>query len=150
MSNIIDFGGMTQVVNKLKVGAAKPGREKDATLVGLSSRGVGYDTGTGGTVTQTTSITTAVTLNKLCGSITTVSATTAAGAEDTFTVNNNQVTANDVVVVTQRYSGAGTPQVYVSNVANGSFNITISNLHASSALNAALTINFMVLANTTA
>lgn len=149
MSNIMDFGGLTAVVHKLRVGASKPGQEKDATLIPISNRGLGYDTGAGGAVTQTTSITTSVTLNKLCGSITTVSATTAAGAEDTFTVNNNQVTVNDVILVTQRYSGAGTPQVYVSNVANGSFNITISNLHASAALNAAITINFVVITSAT-
>lgn len=99
----------------------------------------------GGTVSQATSITTGVTLNKLTGQITTQAASTAAAAEDTFTVTNSQVTAKDVVVLSTTYAGAGTPVVYCSKVAAGSFNITISNLHASAALDAALVINFVVL-----
>lgn len=99
----------------------------------------------GGTVSQATSITTGVTLNKLTGQITTQAASTAAAAEDTFTVTNSQVTAKDVVVLSTTYAGGGTPIVYCSKVAAGSFNITISNLHDSAALDAALVINFVVL-----
>ena len=44
-----------------------------------------------GTVTQATSITTAVTLNKRSGIVTTVSSTLAANAEAEFTVNNSFV-----------------------------------------------------------
>lgn len=99
----------------------------------------------GGTVTQATSITTGVTLNKLTGQITTVASTLAAAAEATFTVTNSQVTAKDVVVLSTTYAGAGTAQCYCSKVAAGSFDITLTNLHASAAFDAALTINFVVL-----
>ncbi len=98
----------------------------------------------GGTVTQTTSSSTPVTINKYTGQITTVALTTAAGAEEVFTVNNNKVRATDVVVVSTTYSGAGTPAVSVKGVANGSFVIVITNLHASAALDAAMTINFAI------
>lgn len=110
-----------------------------------ATAGVGYATGAGGAVTQATSITTGVTLNTVTGQITTVSAATAAGAEDTFTVTNSAVAATDVVPVTTTYAGAGLPLVYCSKVAAGSFNVTISNLAAVSALDAALVINFVVL-----
>lgn len=106
--------------------------------------GLGYATGAGGAVTQATSITTGVTLNKATGQVTTVAATTAAAAEDTFTVTNSVMAATDVVVLTTTYAGAGTPIVYCKKAAAGSFDVTISNLHASAALDAALVINFAI------
>jgi hypothetical protein len=100
-----------------------------------------------GTVTQATSITTGVTLNKLAGAITTVSQTIAAAAEATFTVTNSTVAATDVVVVNiKSTSSAGGPFLaYVSAVAAGSFNITITNPHASAAGDNTLVISFVVL-----
>lgn len=109
------------------------------------SPGIGYATGAGGAVTQVTSISTAVTLNKVCGRVTTVAATTAAAAEDIFTVNNSEVNNTDVVVVSTTYAGGGTPLVYVKKVLNGSFDIAISNLAAAAALDAALVINFAII-----
>lgn len=109
-----------------------------------ATAGVGYATGAGGAVTQATSITTGVTLNTVTGQITTVTAATAAGAEDTFTVTNSAVALTDVPLPTTTYAGAGLPLVYCSKVAAGSFNITISNLAAVAALDAALVINFVV------
>lgn len=101
--------------------------------------------GVGGAVTQATSASTPVTINKYTGQITTVALTTAAGAEEEFTVNNSKVKATDVVVVSTTYAGNGTPAVSVKGVADGSFKIVITNLHASTALNAAMTINFAVI-----
>lgn len=108
---------------------------------------LGYITGekVGGAVTQITSASTAVTLHKPCGSVTTVALTTAAAAEEVFTVNNSQVLATDVVVVSTTYNGAGTPIVSVQAVANGSFKVIVTNVHASNALNAVLTLNFAII-----
>lgn len=114
------------------------------------SIGIGYATGAGGAVTQITSSATAVTLNTVCGQITTVALTTAAAAEETFTVNNSQCLATDVVVVSTTYNGAGTPVVSVQAQAAGSFKINITNLHAANALNAVLVINFAIIRNVTA
>lgn len=100
--------------------------------------------GVGSTVTQATSITTGVTLNKMCGRITTVASTLAAAGEATFTVTNSKVTAKDIVLVSTTYAGAGTLQVYCSKVAAGSFDITLANLHAANALDAVVVINFAV------
>jgi hypothetical protein len=84
--------------------------------------GVGYATGAGGAVTQLTSRTTGVTLNKTTGAITMFSAagtTTAA----TFTVTNSTVAATDVVILNQK-SGTDLYDLMVTAVAAGSFNIT--------------------------
>jgi hypothetical protein len=84
--------------------------------------GVGYATGAGGAVTQLTSRTTGVTLNKTTGAITMFSAagtTTAA----TFTVTNSTVAATDVIILNQK-SGTDLYDLMVTAVAAGSFNIT--------------------------
>lgn len=88
--------------------------------------GIGYATGAGGAVTQATSRTTGVTLNKVAGAITLVSAagsTTAAS----FTVTNSAVGANDVVLVSQK-SGTDKYRVAVTAVAAGSFEITFNTI----------------------
>jgi hypothetical protein len=84
--------------------------------------GVGYVTGAGGAVTQLTSRTTSVTLNKTAGAITLFSAagtTTTA----TFTVTNSTVAATDVIILNQK-SGTDLYDLMVTAVAAGSFNIT--------------------------
>lgn len=110
-----------------------------------NTNGLGYSSGAGGAVTQETSASTGVTLNKLCGQITTVALTTAAAAEEVFTVTNSYVDATDVVIVSTTYAGAGTVVVSTKKVAAGAFDITIANLHASNALNAVVVINFAVI-----
>lgn len=125
----------------------------DGYLAKGKTTGIGFKTGygAGGTVTQASSITTGVTLDKLCGQIVTVSTTLAAAAEADFVVTNSKVAATDVVVVCiASTSSAGTPVAVVAAVAAGSFTIRLSNLHASAALDNTLTINFMVLKGVTA
>lgn len=97
-------------------------------------------------VTQDTSITTGVTCNAMTGVITTVSQTVAGGAEAEFTVTNSEVKATDVVVVCiKTHTSAGEFIAAVTAVADGSFKIRLSNLHASTAGNNVLVINFVVL-----
>lgn len=97
-------------------------------------------------VTQATSITTGVTCNAYSGVITTVSQTVAAGAEAEFTVTNSKVAATDVVVACiKTHTSAGSFVVAVSAVAAGSFKLQLTNLHASTAGNNVLVINFIVL-----
>lgn len=85
---------------------------------------IGYLTGAGGAVTQTTSRTTGVTRNTICGAITLVSAAGSA-AWQSFTVTNSQVAATDVVIVSQK-SGTDLYQIFVTNVAAGSFKISFA------------------------
>ena len=98
----------------------------------------------GATVTQLTDRSTGVTINAPAGQITMNAASLAAAAEATFTVTNSFVTATSVPIVALTALTTGTPQVYVSAVAAGSFNITITNLHASTADTTADVINFIV------
>lgn len=109
------------------------------------SQGLGYQTGSGGTVSQQTDRTTAVTLNTLCGQITTQATSLAAAAEVEFTVNNTKVAATDTIIVNITPGGTGTPQAYVSNVSANSFKITITNLHSATADTSADVINFAVI-----
>jgi hypothetical protein len=101
--------------------------------VKTNAGGIGYSSGAGGTVTQLTSKATGVTLNTLCGQITTFSAALAAAAEATFTVTNSQVAATDVIIVNHKSGGtSGAYLVSVSAVSAGSFSITYSNVSTAS------------------
>ena len=111
-----------------------------------ASGGVGYATGAGGAVTQLTNRSTGVTVNAICGAITTDATSLAAGAEATFTVTNSSVAIGDVVVASLRSGAtAGTSIPAVTAVAAGSFAITLTNLHASTADTGASIINFAVI-----
>lgn len=96
-----------------------------ATLARAASTGaLGYATGAGGAVTQLTSRTTGVTLNKLTGAITLFAAAGSATAA-TFTVTNSTVAATDTVIVSVK-SGTNVYLAWVTAVAAGSFNITFN------------------------
>lgn len=84
--------------------------------------GLGYGTGSGGAVTQITSRTTGVTLDKTNGAITLVSAAGSTSWQ-TFTVTNNKVAATDTIIVNQK-SGTDLNEIHVTAVAAGSFNIS--------------------------
>jgi hypothetical protein len=111
------------VLTTPNIGAAT-GTSLTATgaIVSTGTAGVGYATGAGGTVTQGTSRTTGVTLNKRCGAITMFSAAGSATAA-TFTVTNSTVGVNDVIILNQA-SGTNLYDLLVTAVAAGSFNIT--------------------------
>jgi hypothetical protein len=107
--------------------------------------GNGYATGAGGAVTQATSKSTGVTLNKVCGQITTHNAALAAATEVSFTVTNSAVAATDVVAAS--IASGGTASAYavgVTATSAGSFVITITNLSGGS-LSEALVLNFAVI-----
>ena len=101
-------------ISEVKIGASLP--------VLVSSGGLGYDTGNGGTVTQLTSRTTGVTLNKLCGEITLFSAAGSA-TPASFTVTNSQLAATDIVALNVK-SGTNTYIAMVTAKAAGSFTVT--------------------------
>lgn len=85
---------------------------------------LGYGTGVGGSVTQATSRTTGVTLNKVVGAITLVSAAGSASWQ-TFTVTNSVVAATDIIIVEQK-SGSDKNMIFVTAIAAGSFDITFA------------------------
>ena len=114
-------------------------------LLGSAGSAVGYSTGTGGTVTQATSKSTGVTLNKRCGQITMNNAALSAAAEVSFTFTNSTIAATDVVV-TAISSGAtaGAYNTHVDAIAAGSCRISITNFSAGP-LSEAIVINFVVI-----
>lgn len=110
----------------------------------------GYDTGSGGTVSQNTSRTTAVHLDKTNGEIVTFNSTLATGNAVVFTVQNSTVTAKDAILLSLQNSfAAGTLTYFVQNVQNGSFDIMYVN-NGGSSINVSLTFNFAVFSVVTA
>jgi hypothetical protein len=95
-----------------------------AVLSSSSTAGVGYSTGAGGTVTQITSRTTGVTLNKITGAITLVSAAGSV-AWQSFTVTNSAVAATDTIICNQ-VSGTDLNMIHVTAIAAGSFRISFA------------------------
>jgi hypothetical protein len=114
----------TSMVMVTPVIGAATGTSLTATgvIASTGTAGVGYATGAGGAVTQITSRTTGVTLNKTAGAITLVSAAGSATAA-TFAVTNSTVAATDVIILNQK-SGTDLYDLLVTAVAAGSFNIT--------------------------
>ncbi len=123
-TSAFDFSGGTGIF-KTSTGAVTLGGAVTATSSVLStsaSGGIGYATGAGGAVTQITSRTTGVTLSKITGAITLVSAAGSA-TPATFTVTNTAVAATDTIIVNQK-SGTDLYEIFVTAVGAGSFNIT--------------------------
>lgn len=115
----------------------------DARLI--DSRKPAFVTGDGGTVTQQTNKSTAVTLNKLCGDITMNAAALAAGAIVTFTLNNNQVVATDQIVATHHSAGTAGPYLLTARATGaGTATISVRNTSAGS-LSEAIVIRFTVI-----
>ena len=117
----------------------------------LTSSGgnIGYVTGAGGTVTQITSQTTAVTLNKLAGMVQMFSGTSIAHeTAAVFQVNNSLVAQSDVVIASIRSGISGTnTQASIVEVGSGYFKITVANNNGSGAAEtgSAIQINFAVI-----
>jgi hypothetical protein len=84
-----------------------------------------------GVVTQSGSITTAVTLNQPAGDIVTVSATIAAGAMSTFTLNNTFIKTTSVIIATVNdTTGAGLLAVQIDNIVAGSCAVSLGGVVA--------------------
>lgn len=114
----------------------------------LLQGGIGYGTGTGSTVTQATNRTTGVTINALCGTITTNNTSLAAEAAAAFVVTNSAVEINDVVLICQRSGAVGAmTNVVVTAVTNGSFTLSVMNGNpaAGVAETGSIVINFLIL-----
>lgn len=140
----------------MAIGMTKRGPRKTRSggvTVPHDSGELGFETGAGGSVTQTTDRATGVTIHKPCGTITTDATSLAAEASAVFTVTNNKVAIGDVVVLSIR-SGmvALNTRATVTAVANGSFDITIvnGNAAAGTAETGAIVINFAVIKAVTA
>lgn len=103
---------------------------------------IGYGNGAGGSVTQTTSKATAVTINKATGLITTSNAALGAGASVTFTVNNTYAVGTSAILINTVANANYTVQVSVINA--GSFDVKLTNITAGS-LSQAVGIQFIII-----
>ena len=115
------------------------------SLVLKDRRGQFNFTINGGAITQLTSKSTTVVINRLAGQITMDNADLTAGSEVSFTVTNSQVDLKDVVAVCMASGGtAAGYQFAVSAIAVGSFVITVANLSGGT-LSQAIVLNYVVL-----
>ena len=113
-------------------------------VTGASST-LGYGVGSGGTVTQATSRTTGVTLDKATGAITLFSTTTTAATFASFTLTNARIAAADVVIVNfASATSADSYGVCVTAVAAGSCRIQIHNIVAVGTAEAPV-VNFTII-----
>ena len=133
-------------VNTKSIGVAF----EDQNIIGsdriLTDRELGYTAAAQGTVTQATSKSTAVTLNKSAGVITMNNASLATATNATFTLNNSLISANDTVILTIS-GGQTTPgsyNVFANSLAAGSVSITLRNISGGS-LSEAVVINFALI-----
>ena len=109
------------------------------------SEELGYAATAQGAVTQLTSKSTAVTLNKSMGKITMNNAALAGGSTALFTLNNSTISDNDVVVAS--ISGGATAGAYwpfVADKAAGSATIGLYN-NSGGSLSEAVVVNFVVI-----
>jgi len=112
------------------VGSTTPAAVKGTTVQATTS--IGYPTGTGGTVTQLTSRTTGVTLDKITGAITLVAGSIGGHDVDEFTLTNSTIGADDVIMLVVK-SGVDPAtrkyyQVHAVTVSAGSCVISVGNI----------------------
>lgn len=111
---------------------------------------LGYGIGAGGTVTQATSKSTAVTLNKPCGQITMHNAALAGGAITGFVVTNSVCTPIDLqlIQISGGVASASSYSVWTAGGSSGAFTVFIQNLTGGS-LSEAVVLNFVVIKGAT-
>ena len=136
-SQKVRIGSSSSYVLSLETNNAEKARiDVSGNLLLTSGTGaLGYGEGAGGTVTQLTSKSTSVTLNKPTGQITMNNAALAAGASVVFTLNNSIISGTDTVCVdwnngnyriTPYGSAAGSCAFIVQNVSAGSLSDALS------------------------
>lgn len=111
-----------------------------------ASNEIGYSAAAQGTVTQLTSKSTAVTLNKSAGRITMNNASLTTATNATFTLNNSLIGANDCVVLTIS-GGQATPgsyNVFANSLSAGEVSITLRNISGGT-LSEAVVINYAII-----
>jgi hypothetical protein len=140
---------MSTIVTRSGKGTPLTHAELDSNFNNLNTDKAGYITGEGGVVTQATSKSTGVTLNKKCGQITLNSATLAASTTVSFTLTNSTVAATDIVMLNHVSVGTLGNYALSARAAAGSVTIAVRNITGGS-LSDALVIGFAVVKATIA
>ena len=134
-----------QVLTTPVIGAATGTSLSTTGNIVVNSTGkVGYATGSGGAVTQATSKSTGVTLNKSTGQITLNAAALNLDTTVSFTLTNTVIEAGDILIL--NHISGGTAGSYLLNAqsAAGSASINVRNITAGS-LSEAIVIAFAVI-----
>ena len=133
--------------NTKPIGVAYSDQEINGSARILSDRELGYTAAAQGTVTQATSKSTAVTLNKPAGRITLNAASLGATTNVSFTFNNSLISTNDVLILNVAAGAtAASYNLWVDSLNAGSASITLRNTTAG-ALAEAVVINFALIHN---
>ena len=93
-------------------------------IIQKTAVGIGYGTGSGGSVTQLTSRSTSVTIDKPTGAITLF--TKVGASNEFFQVFNNKVSSTDTIQCSVKAGAINAYSTYVFNITNGSFYIAVS------------------------
>lgn len=132
-----------------EVGGVNPAQD---TVIGfidpsVSTCNLMFDN-TGGTITQLTSITTAITLNKRGGLITMFAALTA-GQSGAFTFNNSYITATSQILAWSQNTVSATSPVgvlvVISAITSGHCTITVSNGDSAHTQASAAIVQFLII-----
>jgi hypothetical protein len=118
-----------------------------ATSTVSTGQPFGYTTKQGAAVTQITNRATGVTINAMCGTITTDSTSLAAEASAKFIVTNSFVKVGDIVLLCQQSGAiALNTQVEVVLITAGAFTINVinNNVASGTAETGAILINFAI------
>ena len=134
---------MSTIVTRAGKGSPLTHVEVDANFTNLNTDKVGYIVGEGGTVAQSTSKSTAVTLNKKSGQITMNGAALAAATTVTFALTNSTIAATDLLVLNHVSGGTAGSYLLNAQAAAGSASINVRNIAAGS-LSEAIVIGFAV------
>lgn len=126
------------------LGVAKDIRSAQAILSSGATSGIGYATGAGGAVTQSTSKSTGVTLNAACGTITMNGAALASNTTVSFTLTNSAIAATDAIFILHESVGTIGGYIISATPASGSASVTVRNLTLGS-LSEAIVLKFVII-----
>ena len=127
------------------IGVAFTDQDISGANIILTDEQLGYTAKGQGTVTQATSKSTAVTLNKPAGQITMNNAALGATTNVTFTLNNTFISTNDILILNVAAGAtAGAYNCWVSGLSAGAASITVRNISAGS-LSEAVVINYALI-----
>lgn len=135
---------MSTIITRAGKGSPLTHDEVDDNFINLNTDKAGYIAGEGGSISQTTSKSTGVTLSKKCGQITMNAAALAADTVVSFTLTNTTVAATDIIVL--NHVSGGTAGAYLLNAqaGSGSASINVRNVTGGS-LSEAIVIGFAVI-----
>lgn len=135
-------------LNSTTVGVSTPAAGKFTTLQSTGS--IGYTgTGTGGSVTQGSSKSTTVVLDKICGEIVLNAASLAAATVVSFTFTNATIAATDVLVINHVTTGTKGGYTLNAECLAGSATISVRN-NTAGALAEAIVLRYAVIKAVTA